>query len=101
MATFYLLPSRAALGQRFGDFLAATFPGLSWKRGSWPDLAENLAAATAGESGVYVVFREDVADENDPEDSLARDFGAEPGDDIVEVHTPTLVVRRWKMGALV
>jgi hypothetical protein len=100
MATFYLLPSRPAFGQRFGDFLAAVFPGLSWKRGAWPDLAEMLGGAAAGHPGVYVVFREDVADEHDPEESLASDFGAEPGDDVIEVHT-NLAVRRWKMGALV
>jgi hypothetical protein len=29
------------------------------------------------------------------------DFGAEPGDDIVEIDVMRSVVRRWKMGALV
>jgi hypothetical protein len=101
MATFYLLPSRQALGQRFGDFLSAVFPGLSWKRGAWTDLAETLGSAAGSHAGVYVVFREDLADEHAPEESLARDFGAEPGDDIIEVHTANLAVSRWKMGALV
>jgi len=100
MATFYLLPSRLALGQRYGDFLSAVFPGLGWKRVAWSDLAEGLATAAAGHPGVYVVFREDLADEHDPEESLARDFGAEPGDDIIEVHIANLAVQRRKMGAL-
>jgi hypothetical protein len=101
MATFYLLPSRHALGQRFSDFLAAVFPGLSWTRGAWSDLAETLGAAAGGHSGVYVVFREDLADEHEPEESLARDFGAEPGDDVIELHPMSLAIRRWKMGTLV
>jgi hypothetical protein len=101
MATFYLLPSRLAMGQRFGDFLSAAFPGLNWRRGEWADLAETLAAAAAGHPGVYVVFREDLTDEHDPEESLARDFGAEAGDDIIEIHSSQAAVRRWKMSALV
>ena len=100
MATFYLLPSRLALGQRYSDFLSAVFPGLSWSRGAWSDLAETLGSTATSHAGVYVVFREDVADANDPEESLARDFGAETGDDIIELHSATLAVRRWKMGAL-
>jgi len=100
MATFYLVPSRLALGQRFNDFLTAVFPGLSWKRGDWSDLAETLGKAASGTPGVYVVFREDVADEHDPEESLARDFGAEPGDNIIEIHSTNLAISRWKMGAL-
>jgi hypothetical protein len=100
MATFYLLPSRLALAQRFGDFLSAVFPGLHWQRGDLSDLAETLGTAAGGHPGVYVVFREDLADEHDPEESLARDFGAEPGDDIIEVHTTNLAIRRWKKGAL-
>jgi hypothetical protein len=100
MAIFYLMPPRQALGQRFGDFLSAVFPGLSWKRGAWSDLAEILGSAAGVHPGVYVVFREDLADEFDPEESLGRDFGAEAGDDIIEVHS-TLAIRRWKMGALI
>lgn len=101
MATFYLLPSRLALGQRFGEFLAALFPALRWNRDAWPDLAESLGRAAETHPGVYIVFREDLADEHDPEESLVRDFGAEPGDDIIDVHAASMGTRRWRIGALV
>jgi hypothetical protein len=100
MATFYLLPSRLALGQRFGDFLSTVFPGLRWGRAAWPDLAELLGAEANGQPGAYVVFREDLADEHHAEETLERDFGAEAGDEIVEVHAAG-VVRRWTIGAAV
>ena len=99
MATFYLLPSRLALGQLFGEFLSEVFPGLNWQRAAWPDLAETVGAAGASHPGVYVVFREDLADEHDPEAALARDFGAEPGDEIIEVRCADLAIRRRQIGA--
>jgi hypothetical protein len=99
MATFYLLPSRLALGHRFGEFLSEIFPGLSWQRATWPDLAENLGTAAASRSGVFVVFREDLADEQNPDDSLVRDFGAESGDEIIEVDAAKKGVRRRQVGA--
>jgi hypothetical protein len=101
MATFYLLPSRRALGQRFGDFLSAVFPGLDWQRAAWPDLAELLGTAALSHPGVYVVFREDLADEHNPDDSLARDFGAEEGDEIIEVQSANLGVQRRQIGACI
>ena len=42
MATFYVLPSRHLLGQRFSELLAATFPGVRDTPWDWPDLAESL-----------------------------------------------------------
>src|SRR5579872_860329 len=101
MATFYVMPSRLALGQRFGEFLSALFPGLYWQRTCWSDLAENVAAAAAVRPGVFIVFREDLADEDNPDHSLARDFGAEPGDEIIEVRAANLAVsRRFLAGPL-
>ncbi len=98
MATFYLLPSRLALGKRFGEFLSGVFPGLSWDRNGWSDLAESLGAEAHSRPEVYVIFREDLADEDDPEEALERDFGAEAGDEIVEVQAANLASRRWKKG---
>ena len=76
----------------FPGWAGSAAPGRIWPK---------LLTAAAGYPGVYVVFREDLADEHDPEESLARDFGAEPGDDIIEVHIANLAVHRRKMGALV
>lgn len=99
MATFYLLPSRRTFGQRFGEFLGTAFPGLHWQHHTWPDLAEAVAAFASIQPGAYVVFREDLADELQPEASIVRDFGAEPGDEIIEVHAPGSAGRRWHITA--
>lgn len=102
MATFYLLPSRPLLGQRFGEFLSTLFPGLNWGRSDWPDLAEALGAAAHTRRDAFVIYREDLPDETPIPDSLARDFGAANGDEVVEVHAGTslneLTVCRWVVG---
>lgn len=85
MATFYVLPARVQTGQHFHEYLASVFPGLGWMRGDWPDLAEALAQAAEAQSGIYVVFADDVDENLGLEASLQRDFGAEMGDDIVVV----------------
>ena len=101
MATFYLLPSRPLLGQRFGELLSSLFPGLNWGCGDWPDLAEALGA-NANRQDIFVIYREDLPDESPVSDSLTRDFGAEDGDAVVEVHAGAslhdLTVSRWAVG---
>ncbi|MBX9680716.1 MAG: hypothetical protein K2X38_18325 [Gemmataceae bacterium] len=101
MATFYVMPPRPLLGQRFGDFLSGMFPDQSWRSGDWADLAESLANAAEGHAGVYVVFAEDLAEDVAAQEALQRDFGAEPGDDVIEVRaTRTLGdwnIRRWQI----
>src|SRR6476660_5435806 len=85
MATFYVLPSRQALGQRFGEFLGNLFPGLDLSSEYWYDLAEALGAAARSMPEVYVLFREDLPDGDDLLEGLARDFGVEPDDEVIEV----------------
>lgn len=100
MSTFYVMPSRLLLGQVFGEFLASLFPGLSWNRFEWEDLGEALGTAARIQPEVYVLFREDLANEDDLPGSLERDFGAELGDQIIEVSVgeggPN--VRHWQIG---
>ena len=85
MATFYVLPSRQQLGERFNEWLATLLPGTAWPRGEWPQLAESLVGTLQGQTGAYLVFREDGDDRLPLSAMLARDFGAEPGDDVIEV----------------
>lgn len=85
MATFYVLPARVQVGQSFQRLLEATFPGLAWPRESLADLAEALAQAAEEQPGAYVVFAEDLDDDLSLEESLERDFGAEPGDEAIVV----------------
>jgi hypothetical protein len=84
VSTFYLLPSRPFVGERFAEHLKTLFPGLEWGSSSWADLADTLCAA-AGRPDVYVVFRDDLPDNEDPARGLADGFGAERGDEVIEV----------------
>ena len=101
MSTFYVVPSKALLGQRFAEFLGGIFPGTHWQRDEWRDLAETLAAELQRQADVYVVYREELAD-GPLDEALAADFGAEPGDDVVEValggRLAALTTRRWRIG---
>jgi hypothetical protein len=102
MSTFYVLPSRSLLGQRFAEFLATVFPGLDWQRPQWRDLAEVLGANVPQQSDVYVVYREDLTDNVVLDEALVRDYGAERGDEVVEValggRLALLTTRRWRLG---
>ena len=101
MATFYLLPPRPVLGERFAAYLGTLFPGLDWNTARWPELGELLGSAAAGRPDVFVVYREELAPNADLPQALRDGFGAEPGDDVVEVRTGLkpgeLVARRWRL----
>src|SRR5262249_38282485 len=85
MSTFYLLPPRPMLGARFADYLETLFPGLDWADNRWTELAEVLGAAASRHPDVYVVYREDLPEGEEPARALADGFGAEAGDQVVEV----------------
>jgi hypothetical protein len=100
MSTFYLLPTRPQLGRHFAAFLRQWFPGLDWPGRAWPDLAEALTAAAEGRPDVYVVYREDLPDGEDPARALADGFGAEAGDEVIEVLAEdgtAVTARRWRL----
>jgi hypothetical protein len=102
MATFYLLPPRPYLGERFADYLQSLFPGLHWDRAVWANLADGLAAAATCHPGIYVVYREELPEGEDPGRALADGFGAEAGDEVIELRVAErpgeLAVRRWRIG---
>jgi hypothetical protein len=103
VSTFYLLPPRPYLGERFALYLQGLFPGLRWDSAVWTNLAEGLAAAATVHPGVYVVYREELPEGEDPARALADGFGAEPGDEVIELRAAErpgeLAVRRWRVGA--
>ncbi len=98
MSTFYVLPPRPQLGERFASFLEALFPGLRWPSRSWVELAEVLQAAVVARPGVYVVFRDEV-ESGDVDPQLVECFGAEPGDEVVEVSLHRGDASRRKLAA--
>jgi hypothetical protein len=101
VATFYLLPPRPLVGDHVSSVLQALFPGLDWdvaRRARFLDLLGELAQ---GQADVFVVHREDLPDGEALSAALADGFGAEPGDEVVEVRptgrTGELAARRWRL----
>jgi hypothetical protein len=101
MSTFYILPSRPLLGERFAEFLEGVFPGIQWPRALWRDLGEMLATEAWRRADCYVVYREDVPEGVPLDESLRCDFGAAPEDEVVEVvlggRLAILTARRWRL----
>jgi hypothetical protein len=101
MSTFYLLPPRPVLGDHLAAFLHALLPGLDWDCATRRNLAEAVGAAATVHDNVFVVYREDLPDGEPPSRALADGFGAEPGDEVVEVRVGRapgeLTSRRWKV----
>jgi hypothetical protein len=85
VATFYLLPPRPLLGERIAQLLMTLLPGVCRSRFDGTDLTELLTRVLAGLPETYVVHREDLADDEDTSTALRHGFGAEPGDEVVEV----------------
>jgi hypothetical protein len=102
VSTFYLLPPRPLLAERLVDFFRPLFPDLHW---TGTELVDALDDAVTSHPGVYVVHREDLPPGEDPADALADGFGAEPGDEVIEVRpTGRLAgwsVNRWRLPATV
>jgi len=103
VSTFYLLPPRPLLGERFATYLSGLFPGLSWDASRWLELADALTAAAAERPDVYVIHREELPEGEDAERALRTDFGAEDGDEIIEVHAGArpgeVTAKRWLLRA--
>ncbi len=102
MSIFYLMPPRPFLGDRFAAFLQTFFPGLDWDSGERANLADVLGDA-AGRDGVFVVYRDDLPHEESTAQALVNGFGAEAGDEVVEVRpgglSGDLITRRWRVHA--
>lgn len=100
MATFYLLPPRPILGERFARYLKTLFPGLDWGAGAWSDLADTLGGVAVGHPDVYVVFGEELPEGDHRAQALAESFGAEAGDEVIEIQPGTMpgqvTTRRWR-----
>jgi hypothetical protein len=103
MSIFYLMPPRPFLGDRFAAFLQTFFPGLDWNSSERIDLADVLGEAARARAGVYVVYRDDLPRDESPARALVHGFGAEPGDEVIEVRpggrAGEMIARRWRVDA--
>jgi hypothetical protein len=95
MATFYLLPPRANLDQSLADLLGRLLPGLPVPEAAWDDLVGRLSATWPDD--VFLIPQDDLPDGESPNDALVTDFGAEPGDRVVEVGGAR-PARSWVVG---
>lgn len=103
MSIFYLLPPRATLGECFARYLERLLPGVAIEPAAWPQLAEEITALTAGCSDAFLVHREDLPEDEEPARALADGFGAEPGDEVVELQAAGKLgewhITRWPIPA--
>lgn len=97
MATFYLLPARGVLGDHLADALGGCLPGVDWTTTARQRLAELLVLTLELRDEVFLVFRDELPRGAAPESALIDGYGAEPGDEVVEVR-PGLTSRRWRIG---
>lgn len=99
MAVFYVLPPRRVVAERWRHFWKSILPGAEI-----PPVPESyfdqLTDSLSCRPNTYLVFREDLPDATDVVGSLQDAFGAEVGDQLVEVRwsdpmgTPQVQVAR-------
>jgi hypothetical protein len=99
VSTFYLLPPRPFLAEHLAGLLQGVLPGLDWTASHRADLTAIVDRAAASHEDVYVVYREELPDDEDPARALTDGFGASPGDEVIEVRAGNrlgeLSTRRW------
>jgi hypothetical protein len=101
MSTFYLLPPRAVVGDRLADLFTVLLPGMNWDVAGRSGLAEVFLEALAGRADVFLVSRDELPPSEAIEQALIDGFGAEPGDEVVEVRPAArageFASRRWRI----
>lgn len=85
MATFYVLPPRSCLEDSLAGLMGKLLPGLPLPVDSWDAVLDRLAELGAWPADVFFIPRDDLAPGDSMADSLMQDFGAEPGDRIIDV----------------
>jgi hypothetical protein len=98
MATFYLLPPRPLLGDQLLDGVERLLPGLDLTVAARRRLTEAFLDALDLSGDVFLVFREDLPAGVPAEQALRDGYGAEPGDEVIEVRGGA-AARRWRVGA--
>jgi hypothetical protein len=85
VATFYVLPSPLFLGKAFERPLQELFPSVLWNDKSLQALAEQVNAAVARHSDVYVIHRHELPEGEELLPAVVYGYGAEPGDEVIEI----------------
>jgi len=91
MSTFYLLPSRSSLEEYLAEALKPLLPCVA----SQPSpLLEILESTVLLHPDVFVIYRDELPEVEDLDRLLQDGFGAEPGDEVIEVR-PGKTRRDW------
>jgi hypothetical protein len=95
------------VGDQFAQFLQTLLPGLDWDVAGRAQLAEVLTTAAQASGGeapgddVYVLYRDDLPPGEFLPRALLDGFGAEEGDEVVEVRPAgragEMTARRWRI----
>lgn len=87
MATFYVLPPRPVVLDRWLSLQQAMLPGSPLPFSYEFDPIEGMLRSVELTPGLFVLFRDDLPDEEETDtlEALRDGFGAEPGDQVVEV----------------
>ncbi len=99
MATFYILPPRSVLGDHLLEGVQRLMPGLDLGVAARRRLTEAFLDALEPRGEVYLVFRDDLPAGVSCERSLIDGYGAEAGDEVIEVR-PGSASRRWCVGPI-
>jgi hypothetical protein len=95
VATFYLLPPRPLLADKFADFLRTLLPELKIERADPAVLSDFLEEIAGNQPAVFLVHREELPEGEDTTATLRDSFGAESGDEVVEIRAGA--ARRWQI----
>lgn len=85
MAVFYVLPPRRLLGECLAKLLRPYVPGVAISQEACADLVDSLVTGSPEVDETYVIYREDLPDDEDVNEILRDGYGAEAGDRIVQV----------------
>lgn len=98
MSLFLVLPPRPIFAKVLEHAVGSTLPGVPLAAAG-PELTETVTAALARQPDLYVLFREDLQDDDDVPGSLRDGFGAESGDEVIELRLTAgdaLQARSWR-----
>lgn len=105
MTTFYILPPREHIEHAVAEFLNRLLPGVPAQpklTRRFPDL---IAAAHPRPEELFFIHREDMPGLGDVTEDLTRCFGAEEGDEVVEIGPSSGLnparVQRWTIDRVV
>jgi len=85
MATFYVLPPRGVLADRWSQFWQSLLPGLPLSPELPDELIRRIESAVGDLPDVFVLYRDDLPEELAVGSALCDAYGAEAGDQVVEV----------------